>query len=291
MRDLSGPSSLRLRPALDFDVETLAELMTRSFEGYLVSVTETPTGLAARLRYDSIDLALSRVAVLEGRPAGIAWVGVRGWSTRIAAMGVIPEARRRGVGRRLIEDAVASTRALGFRYMVLEVIEQNTPAVALYRGLGFSDRRRLVGYELAAEPVGLDDGSRRDAEAVAVADSREVGRLVAAEAKPDLPWQLAAETLATYGPSVCGYHLEGKAWALVQDSDAAVVLQALIVPRVHRRAGWGSRMLRALWLRHGKRPWRIPARVPESLGADSLTGVGYRRTELTQLEMYRSVYL
>jgi len=142
---MKPPSPLRLRPALEFDLEVLAELMTRSFAGYLVPVKETPAGLAARLRYDSIDLALSRVAVLEERPAGIVWVAVRGWSIRIAAMGVVPEARRRGVGRRLMEDAIASIRALGFRHMVLEVIEHNTPAVALSRGLDFRRRRRLVG--------------------------------------------------------------------------------------------------------------------------------------------------
>jgi len=188
-----------------------------------------------------------------------------------------------------MEDAIASIRALGFRHMVLEVIEHNTPAVALYRGLDFRRRRRLVGYEWNRGPAGLDDRSRRDAAALTAADSREVGRLVAAEAEPDLPWQLAAETLAAYGPSVGGYHLEGKAWALVHDpGTAAVVLQVLIVPRAQRRAGWGSRLLRALWLRHGNRPWRIPARVPEDLGAGFFAGLGFERSRLTQLEMVRS---
>ncbi len=261
--------------------------MTRSFEGYFFPIRETPEALAARLRFDSLDLGLSRVAMLEERPVGVIWVAVRGSSTRIAAMGVVREARRGGIGRRLMEDAIARTRALGLNRMVLEVIEQNTPAVELYRGLGFQERRRLVGYELDGEPAGLDDGVRDDVDALEAADSREVGRLVAAEAEPDLPWQLAAETLATYGPLVHAYHLDGKAWAVVQDpGSAAVTLQALIVPRVQRRARWGSRLMRALWLRHDQRTLKIPARVPEDLGGGFFTGLGFRQSRLTQLEMH-----
>jgi ribosomal-protein-alanine N-acetyltransferase len=48
-----------------------------------------------------------------------------------------PEARRRGVGRSLMEAAAAHGRRSGCRLVTLEVRRSNAPAQALYRALGF----------------------------------------------------------------------------------------------------------------------------------------------------------
>ncbi len=275
-----------MRPAFDFDLGFLSDLFNRGFEGYFVPVAESAEGLAARLCYDSIDLSLSRVAFLDDRAVGVIYVSVRGWGCRIAGMGVIADARRRGVGRRLMTAAIARTRASGFRSMTLEVIEQNTPAVALYRGLGFRSSRRLVGYEHSGVAAVLDGEGRRDAGALESADSRKIAHRVTREVEGELPWQLAAETLAHYGPWVRGVHLAGRAFALIQDpGDGAVVLHTLLVPREHRQAGWGRRLVRALFTLYEGRPFRIPARVPEDLAADFLSELGFERAELTQFEM------
>ncbi len=277
---------LDLRPALDFDLPFLADLFNRGFEGYFIPIAETPQSLAARLSHDSIDLSLSRVAFSDERAVGLIYVSVRGWGCRIMAMGVVADSRRRGVGRRLMEEAIACTRATGFRYMVLEVVEQNTPAVALYRGLDFRSLRRLVGYELHHPPFALDDQSRQDAATLEPADPREVARHVALATEKALPWQLAAETLTGYGPLVRGYHLAGKALALIQDpGDGAIIMHTLLVPHDDRDAGWGSRIARALFSLYAGRPWRIPARVPEDLAPGFLSRLGFERTELTQFEM------
>ena len=45
-----------------------------------------------------------------------------------------------------MRDAIADARARGDHALLLEVIEQNTPAVKLYTSLGFRLVRRLVGY-------------------------------------------------------------------------------------------------------------------------------------------------
>jgi tRNA threonylcarbamoyladenosine biosynthesis protein TsaB len=51
----------------------------------------------------------------------------------LAAMGVLPAARRRGLGRALLAAACAEARRLGAREMFLEVAEHNLAARALYR--------------------------------------------------------------------------------------------------------------------------------------------------------------
>ena len=57
---------------------------------------------------------------------------------------VFPEARRQGVGRKLMEALLPATAARGGEFLSLEVRPSNLEALALYRGLGFREvgRRR-----------------------------------------------------------------------------------------------------------------------------------------------------
>ena len=51
---------------------------------------------------------------------------------------VAPESRRRSVGSRLVEYAVASAQAKNCRSIALDTNELNEPAIYLYKRLGFS---------------------------------------------------------------------------------------------------------------------------------------------------------
>jgi ribosomal protein S18 acetylase RimI-like enzyme len=55
----------------------------------------------------------------------------------ISAVGVAPRHRRRGYGRMITAIAVRAGLATGHRLVWLSVEENNDPAIALYRGLGF----------------------------------------------------------------------------------------------------------------------------------------------------------
>jgi ribosomal-protein-alanine N-acetyltransferase len=55
---------------------------------------------------------------------------------------VAPPERRRGVGRRLVEDLFAYARAHGVARVLLEVRASNAAAIALYESFGF-DRARV----------------------------------------------------------------------------------------------------------------------------------------------------
>jgi ribosomal protein S18 acetylase RimI-like enzyme len=57
---------------------------------------------------------------------------------QLLALGVLPSARRSGVGRRLLEHVLDSTRATGGRRVLLEVARGNTAALSLYESAGFS---------------------------------------------------------------------------------------------------------------------------------------------------------
>ena len=60
--------------------------------------------------------------------------------------GVVPSHRRRGLGREMIEFVQPLLREAGAERYVLEVIESNTPAIALYRAAGFQETRKLQSW-------------------------------------------------------------------------------------------------------------------------------------------------
>lgn len=75
---------------------------------------------------------------------------------------VHPRVQRRGVGRRLLEYALPVARRFGAAVLLLEVRPSNTGAIALYRGLGFEEIGRRLGYYPSA-------GGREDALVFALA--------------------------------------------------------------------------------------------------------------------------
>ena len=56
----------------------------------------------------------------------------------ILTLAVLPAARGKGLGRALLQAAIAHARARGAQSMFLEVGVENPSALALYAGLGFA---------------------------------------------------------------------------------------------------------------------------------------------------------
>src|SRR5687768_10546492 len=167
----------------DYGLERAAKVLSRAFEDYFVRIPFTLGALLNAARTDSVDLTSSRIFVRDGAAVGGALIARRGWTTRLAGMAITPEARRTGVGRAAVLQLLAEAKARGDRTMVLEVIEQNTAAVELYRACGFETVRRLVGFagpapSGAVVPPGLTE-----------TDFREVAAAVTRYGLPDLPWQ------------------------------------------------------------------------------------------------------
>lgn len=55
----------------------------------------------------------------------------------ILNLGVIPEKRRQGFGRRILTSALQAARKMGMQKALLEVRPSNTAAIALYESCGF----------------------------------------------------------------------------------------------------------------------------------------------------------
>lgn len=87
-----------------------------------------------------VDGELAGVLELQRDPGGDAWA-------TIASLGVEPACARRGIGRALVERALAETGGL----VRVSTARGNAPAVALYRALGF----RAAGHAVTPEGIRL----------------------------------------------------------------------------------------------------------------------------------------
>ena len=272
----------------EYGLERAAAVLARAFDDYFVRIPFTLEVLLNAARVDSVDLGSSRIFLRNGAAVGGALIARRGWTSRLAGMAIVPEARRGGVGRAAVLHLLAEAKARGDRTMVLEVIEQNSAAVELYRVCGFKEIRRLIGFAGPPAP-----SSALLPELIEV-DLREIGDAVIRYGLPDLPWQLSGETLAQLTPPTVAYNLDGAWIALTDPAQPVVTVRGLIAepavgdgtpPRHDREAA----LLRAAMAKHpGKEEWRFSAVWPEELAA-VIAPAGLPRTPLTQWQMQREV--
>jgi ribosomal protein S18 acetylase RimI-like enzyme len=76
------------------------------------------------------------ILLLAGHPERDTW--------EVAYLGVVPEARGRGLGRSILRDGLVFARRSGRNIVELAVDAANTPAIHLYRRLGFGEVRRFA---------------------------------------------------------------------------------------------------------------------------------------------------
>jgi ribosomal-protein-alanine N-acetyltransferase len=92
----------------------------------------------------------------EVMPVGFSLARVVVDEAELLAIGVLAQARRAGLGQRLLEQTIAAAAAHGAQRIVLEVASENSAARALYRRVGFAPvgMRRNYG---GARPGGGTD--------------------------------------------------------------------------------------------------------------------------------------
>jgi ribosomal-protein-alanine N-acetyltransferase len=86
------------------------------------------------------------IAMADETPAGVILWRIVADEAEILTIAVSPTHRRLGIGRLLLDAAFSAMHENRVATVFLEVAVDNTPALGLYRGLGFSERGRRVGY-------------------------------------------------------------------------------------------------------------------------------------------------
>jgi GNAT superfamily N-acetyltransferase len=268
-------------PAADLTYAELAPLFERAFAGYLVPVRVAPRGLELRNRIAHVDLFASLIAWRDGEPVALAEIARRGRRSRVAAMGVVAEARGTGVGAKLLGWVIDAARARGDSGLILECFASNERALRLYRRAGFVVSRRLVGWRSgtlvpAAQPI-------------VEIDPTELGRALARSDDGQLSWQLAPESLVALTEPSRGWTIDGSALAVGTVLDSEVSLTAVLTRPEHRRRGHAARLVRGLAAQFAPRSLVMSPVVPEHVGAELAAHLGLVRYELEQVEMVLSL--
>ena len=264
-------------PASNYTLPDLVKYLNRGFEEYFVPIQFNTAAFLDTLRKDGIDLTASRILIIDDQPCGIGLIARRGWASRLAAMGISRELRGKGAGSWFMEELIDEARQRGEREMVLEVIEQNDPAVKLYRNCGFQTVRRLVGFI-------YKDAQELSKDKLLEIDLREMGRLVSQHGLLDLPWQLSGESIAQLNPPTRAYCKEHAYIAISNPGAERVVIWSLLVEPEARGNKLGTDLLKTVTASHPGRSWHVPALFPEEL-SKSFEGAGFEKENLSQWQM------
>jgi ribosomal protein S18 acetylase RimI-like enzyme len=134
-------------PATEISLADQAIVANAAFAGYVAGWTEMDANALARfLCLQGADLCYSRFVRTSEGLAGFGYINRTGNILRLGGMAVIPSARGTGAAKHLLLQMLEEGRSRGDTAMVLEVIEQNPRAVALYRREGFRQIGHLIGW-------------------------------------------------------------------------------------------------------------------------------------------------
>jgi ribosomal protein S18 acetylase RimI-like enzyme len=125
---------------------------TEAFADYYVDTSGISRSvLLNRAVKNGVDFSVSVGAFDGDRMVGITIVGVDDWNGAPGAYdigtGIVPSHRGRGIAGGMFDYALPPLRKRGIRTFVLEVIQENQPAIKAYTAAGFAVNREFDCYE------------------------------------------------------------------------------------------------------------------------------------------------
>ncbi|MEM9291214.1 MAG: GNAT family N-acetyltransferase [Acidobacteriota bacterium] len=274
---MSGSLHPRLLPASIANLHQLSELSNRCRPKNGEDRVANPETLALRLRREGIDLTASRVLSWRGRWEGMALIGRRGYSARIADFILTPQLRRQGLGSWLLREILREARLRADRTLEMEVREDDDVASALAVANGFQAEGRLVGYRRPGE-----ESYQRAREDLAAGDLVEMdvyhlARALVRRGDPAWPWLLTGESTAFLGSPHRAFH-RGEAMVLISSPYRSPVwILSLLPGRLEKPEDSLPQLINGLLLAFPGRTWCTPRLFPEAFAAAAFEPAGFRR--------------
>ncbi|HEY3663172.1 MAG TPA: GNAT family N-acetyltransferase [Chthoniobacterales bacterium] len=272
-------------PAHDLPLAEQAAAFTDAFDGYVGgSFAMDAAGLGRFICAQGADLCFSRFARNAKGLCGFGYVSRTGNVARLGGMGVIASVRRSGVARGLLAHLLEEAAARRDRMMVLEVIEQNPPACALYRREGFREMGKLCGWRRMA-PTG-ETARTETLPALEEISVIAASQLPSAQEYPELPWAISRHAIAKMVPGRA--YSSGRATVVIGDPEieGPVRVHALISTAIGA-PDWAAmrETFSAMLALHRDREFFAPAVFPEEFGTNLFAPLGFQREPLSQFLM------
>lgn len=136
--------SYTLVSADEFDIQELTDIYNETRVDYVVPMPMNKAKMQEYINFYDVDLAQSVVAISKKTAFGLGFLGRRGNYTWVTRLGITPNGRQKGVGRKMMQELITRSRDLDAQAIILEVIKNNIPARQLFGKLGFKTLRELL---------------------------------------------------------------------------------------------------------------------------------------------------
>lgn len=209
----------------------------------------TEEGLLLRMRKNAVDYGLSPGLYDGDRLVGFTLIGIDTWGGRLSAYdagtGIVPAFREQGWAKKMFEHALPPLRERGVERFVLEVLQQNEPAIKAYRKSGFEIARALRCYVgQASELRTLDALPALEIRPIARADLARLER--SADWIPSFENRFSAVDAIPDSVQLAGAFVDGVCVGATAYAPPLNWLLTLVVDRAHRRRGVGTALVARL---------------------------------------------
>lgn len=261
-----------VRPLTGVPFEQIFEAFSLGFSDYVVPFQPSIDALREMLTRRGFVASLSVGAFDGDQLVGITLNGVDGDRAYDSGTAVIPSHRRQGLSSRMMR---MSFELLAPRTYILEVLQQNTAAVALYESLGFQHTRPFQVWSYTAQsPTRITELANADLD------------LIRSWCDVEPSWQNDVPSLRRARDS----------YVVLGDSDGAAVffprtgdLPLLAVAPHARKQGLGRRLLNAAATRADK-ALRILNVDDRNAGIAAFLGKCGAGRSVAQFEMQRALH-
>jgi len=141
LSDATDGIQVAIRACRTDDIDAVLELWRVA--GSPESTGSDYDGVTTLLRRDPEALLVAEIA---GRIVGTIIGGWDGWRANLYRIAVLPDQRRRSIGRALVRTAESRLRTRGMRRCSAIVLVDNTEAVEFWRALGYEPQPEVGRY-------------------------------------------------------------------------------------------------------------------------------------------------
>lgn len=142
------------------DVDALFAAFTEAFSDYVVPLTPTREQFLEMITRRGWLPEVSAGAFDDDSMVAFTVNGIDGTRAYDSGTGVVPSHRRHGLARDLMRASYPLLRARGCSEYVLEVIDGNVRAHALYLAEGFGETRGLQSWRYESSSLRVDESTR-----------------------------------------------------------------------------------------------------------------------------------